>query len=202
MRVAGAVTALAIGLSACTTSATTPPSRRPDPTPAESAGAAKTFDGWAIKVRIRPQRIGPLELAVGPLRAAPTNEAEPWVRHKVVFRNLGERPLRFVDTRTSKFLRLDGQPRLLAADEGCGYGIKSPGAAVDEGACDLYLDAFVVKPGAAVTREITLWKNLPGMAEVEEATYRFRKKILFKVGRGGSEYDRMIATSYLVRTED
>jgi hypothetical protein len=135
------------------------------------------------------------------VRAAPDNDAKPWVRHELVFRNLGDRPLRFDDTRTSKFMRLQGRPPLLAADEGCGYSIASPGAAVEQGACLNYLDAFVVKPQASVTRNVTLFKGLSGMVELGEALYTFRKEVRFKIGPHARNYDKTIDIRYHVRSE-
>lgn len=192
--------ALIGGVTACTPTTTIGSSDTPDPSEVQSTPSARTFDGWAIEVRIPEPRIGPVELTTGPIRAAPNNDAKPWVRHKLIFRNLSDRPLHFDDTRTSEFLRLDGQPRLLVADEGCGYGVASPGAAVEEGACDSYLDAFVVQPHASVTREIILFKALSGMDELAGGSYLFRKEIRFKVGSQGRDYNETIAIRYVIRS--
>ena len=185
-------------VTACTPTTTPGSSGTLDPSEVQSTPSARTFDGWAIVVQIRQRRIGPLQLATGVVRAAPHNDAEPWVRHKLIFRNLGDRPLPFDDTRTSKFLRLDEQPRLLAADEGCGYGIPSPGAPV-ETACHSNLDTFVVKPHASVTREITLFRGLAGIDELAEGSYPFRKEIRFKVGSQGRNYEDTVTIRYVIR---
>lgn len=162
----------------------------------------QTFGGWRIEVRLRPSRVGPLVLATGPLRAAPQNNAHPWLRHDLIFRNRSDRPLRFDDTRTSKFLRQSGHAILLAADEGCGYGLPSPDAAAEAGACRDYLDAFTVEGHASVTREITLSKDLSGMADLGEGVYPFRKDISFTVGSSGRKYHRTISIVYHVQRED
>jgi hypothetical protein len=144
-------------------------------------GAEPVFDGWTIRVSVDPGAVGPIDLTVGPPRAAPESDSHPWVQHEVTFSNRGNRPVRFEDTRTSVFLELEGRPRLLVADEGCGYG-KPRMKRVEAGACLLYLDAFVVRPGATVRRTVTLFKELRGMAPLTPGTYVWEKVIRFRVG--------------------
>jgi hypothetical protein len=53
---------------------------------------------------------------------------------------------------------------------------------VEAGACLLYLDAFVVRPGATVRRTVTLFKELRGVAPLTPGTYVWEKVIRFRVG--------------------
>jgi hypothetical protein len=147
------------------------PSERPAP----------TFDGWAVRVSVQPDTVGPIELDVGPLRSAPESDSHPWIQHEVRFLNGGDRIVRFDDTRTSVFLRRAGEPMLLVADEGCGYG-KPRRKPVEPGACAAYLDILEVRPGSTARRTITLFKELRGMEPLAEGTYTWRKVIRFRVG--------------------
>jgi hypothetical protein len=170
----------AVALAACTSTST--PSSRPQAGRSDTGSredGRRSFGSWTIDVSLRDPSVGPLTLATGELRAAPRNDAGPWVQHDLIFRNTGKTPLRFDDTRTSKFV---SRKRLLVADEGCGYGLPTPDGPAQAGACRRNLDEFVVPPKGSVTREITLFKDLPGMADLAEGTYVFRKKIRFAAG--------------------
>jgi hypothetical protein len=157
----------------------------------------QVFDGWTIEISLAPGTVGPLVLEVGPLRAAPSSDSRPWIQHDLEFHNRGDRPVRFEDTRTSVFLRRAGRNRLLVADEGCGYG--KPGA-VEPGACLLYLDAFVVRPGSTARRTVTLFKELGGMAPLTPGIYVWEKVIRFRVGSPRSPVrTAVISLTYEVR---
>jgi hypothetical protein len=160
---------------------------RTEPDPAEKAGRPSgdaqpepAFDGWTVQVSVAPGTVGPIVVEVGPVRAAQASNSRPWVQHDVIYRNRGDRTVRFEDTRTSLFLGGREGP-LLAADPGCGYG-KPRRKPVEPGACLLYLDAFVVRPGATVRRTITLFKDLRGMEPLTRGPYVWDKAIRFRVG--------------------
>jgi hypothetical protein len=100
-----------------------------------------------------------------------------------VFENRGDRLVRFADTRTSAFIGpLGHRRRLLAADEGCGYGFQTPTSPIEARVCLLDLDAFAVKPHASVSRTVTLFKGLRGMEPLTAGTYVFERLIRFRVG--------------------
>jgi hypothetical protein len=110
--------------------------------------------------------------------------------HDLVFRNTGDRPVSFADTRSSEFARGSGHHQLLVGDEGCGYALNRPGAPARAGACLAYLDSLVVKPHASARRSITLFKGLPGMNRLSADTYLFRREVRFQPGTrqpGGGE---------------
>jgi hypothetical protein len=161
------------------TEAEVPPKAEEARSPAEDIPSS--FDGWNVQVSVEPHTIGPLALAVGSPRAAPVSDSRPWIQHTVEFHNRGDRLVRFHDTRTSGFLRRAGRPVLLVADEGCGYG-KPRKKPVEPGACLLYLDEFMVRPGATVRRTMTLFKDLRGMEPVAPGTYVWDKVIRFRLG--------------------
>jgi hypothetical protein len=98
----------------------------------------------------------------------------------VLGNNEGNRPVTFADTRTARRLGPRRKPRLLVADQGCGY---SPVEGRIELACLTYLDIPTIKPHRARTRTVTLWKGLRGMGQLEPGTYVFRKKVHFQVGK-------------------
>lgn len=147
------------------------PSERPAP----------TFDGHAVRVSVQPDTVGPIELDVGPLRSAPESDSHPWIQHEVRFLNGGDRIVSFDDTRTSVFLRRAGEPMLLVADEGCGYG-KPRKKPVEPGVCAEYLDVLELRPGSADARTITLFKDLRGMGELTAGSYTWDRVIRFRVG--------------------
>ena len=188
---------LAVG---CTPEASEPRSgEAPTPeTPAkEKAGPDEpTFGRWTIDVRLPEPRLGPLVIGTGEVRTAPRSTAKPWVQHDLIFRNLGNRPLHFDDTRTSKLATGRGRSPLLVADEGCGYGLRRPGAPIDVGACALYLDEFVIRPGDSVRREITLYKGLRGLADLRSNTYTFHKFLRFRVGESSAAQGHMVDVVY------
>ena len=154
------------------------------------------FEEWSVRVSVAETRLGPLLVKIGSTERARATSARPWIHHDLRFSNTAQQPLWFGDTRTSKFLRRNG-PRLLAADEGCGYSF-DPNSPVRPGACMAYLDVFAVRPDASVTREITLFKELAGMAHLQEGVYRFDRHVAFRVGRDGKRYRGTIALLYYV----
>jgi hypothetical protein len=167
---------------------------------------AEAADRWAVTVSVEPEHSGPIAVSVGAMRRTPPNDARrrlrrhagrgrQWLLHEIVFENTGGRQVRFADTRTAKFIGPSGhRRRLVAADEGCGYG-----PATDprlEFVCLLYLDAPVVKPGASVSRMVTLVKGLRGMEPLTEGRYVFRKVIRFRTGRTGNEHTAVLRLVY------
>jgi hypothetical protein len=148
--------------------------------PAPPPGA---IDGLIVKVSVEPSNLWPIVVSVGPARSAPRNDARPWVQHELVFENTGDRPVRFADTRTSAFIGPSGhRRRLLAADEGCGYGWETRTSRIEARVCLLYLDEFEVRPHASVSRTVTLFKELRGMEPLTAGTYIFERAIRFRVG--------------------
>jgi len=141
-------------------------------------------DRWAVTVSVEPEQVGPITVSVGAMRRSPRSDAGPWLDHDIVFANTSDRLLRFADTRTSAFIGPPGdRRRLLAADEGCGYVPGTPSSRLEADACQLYLDAFVVRPQRSVSRTVTLFKGLPGMKPLTARTYTFKKVIRFGAGR-------------------
>jgi hypothetical protein len=148
---------------------------------ASFAPITPSFDGWAVSVEVDRSASGPLEIGVGPIHATKENDAHPWIQHEIILTNTGSETLHFDDTDASAFLGLP-DPELIVADEGCGWGQASPTAPVEAGACRLSLDTFEIPPGGTVWKEITLFKELPGMAPLQEGQYTFEKVYRFRVG--------------------
>ncbi len=65
---------------------------------------------------------------------------------------------------------------------GCGYGLSSPRAPIDPGACATYLDILPVEPGRSAYRTITLFKGLRGLDRLQPGSYVFEKPIRFETG--------------------
>jgi hypothetical protein len=151
--------------------------------PVAAPAPAAVRGSWTVTVAVHAPAAGPLMLLTGPLRPAPASDARPWLRHTLVFRNTGDRPITFADTRRSAFLRAAGATRLIAADDGCGYARSGRRGPVEAGACLLYLDAFTVPTGGSVTRTVTLFRGLHGMGPLRAGTYVFAKMLRFAVGR-------------------
>jgi hypothetical protein len=136
-------------------------------------GSSSVDDGWVVRVSLEAPSLGPVEVSLTQPRPAPVNEARSWLEHELVLRNGGPRAITFADTRVARLL-----PRLLAADEGCGYGFPPL-----ESACLTYLDIPTLDPGESDRRTITLWKGLPGMKPLVPGTYVFRKVVHFQATR-------------------
>jgi hypothetical protein len=143
---------------------------------------ALTVGHWRVRVTVRPSRLGPIGFAAKNLVHAKRTNSHPWIEHDLVFRNTGNRPVTFDDTRSSTFIGEAGHERLLAADEGCGYALNYPGAPAKAGACQAYLDVLTVKPHASATRSITLVRGAPGMDPLVADTYVFRRPVRFQFG--------------------
>ena len=154
----------------------------PDSSPHQRPRSARAIDGWQIKVSARPSIVSPIVLSVGPPRAAPQNDAHPWVQHELVLENSGNRLLQFADTDSSAFIGAPGTKRLLAADEGCGYSPQTATSPLEAGVCLASLDVFAIKPHARVSRTIALFKGLRGMEPLTPGTYTFKRVIRFRVG--------------------
>jgi hypothetical protein len=157
-----------------------------------------SFDGWTIEVEAEHGRSGPLEIVVGPVVAAPANDARPWIRHAVVLRNTSDEPLRFDDTRIGKLLGLPG-PELYAADQGCGYADLGDGRPLEWGVCLSYLDAFTIPPHGVERREITLWKDLRGLTPLAPGEYVFRKVLRYRQGSIALPYVVRLRLVYTIR---
>jgi hypothetical protein len=143
-------------------------------------GSAAAAGGGVVRVTVSPAATGAIEITAGPVSPAPRNDARPWMRHQVVFRNTGGRSVTFAHPRRSAFLGDPRAPALLAADEGCGY--EKHAASVSPGACLTYLDAFTIEPGASVARTVTLFKGLAGMRAPAPGVYVFEKRLRFQTG--------------------
>jgi hypothetical protein len=146
------------------------------------AAEAVTLGRWRIRVTVRPSRLGPIGLAAKNLARAKRTNARPWIEHDLVFRNTGERPVTFGDTRSSTFIGEAGHDRLLAADKGCGYALNYPGAPAIAGVCQLNLDVFTITPHSLAKRSIWLARGLPGMDPLVAGTYVFRRPVRFQFG--------------------
>jgi hypothetical protein len=142
---------------------------------------------WNVQVTLSSSSTGPITVEAVGLRRAPRSDAHPWLQHELVFRNAGNRPVTFGDTRRSTFLGTP--PRLLAADRGCGYGIEHAGAPAEPGACLMYLDLLTVPPHGSATRTVTLFKDLPGMTRLVPGTYVFNRLIRFAPGTAIPDVD-------------
>jgi hypothetical protein len=188
---------LALALVSCSSNgvgSSTAPDREAG-SPIGSTGTAAGAPRTTIQVRIAPASIGPVSLSVTRLHPAKQNDAHPWVTHKIVFENRGDRLVEFDDTRHSAFVPNDAKPVLLVADEGCGYGKASPSAPIEAGACATYLDLMTVAPGKTATRDVTIFKGLKGMSKLKPGTYSFAKKISFHSdGQRWSKTVRLIYT--------
>ena len=136
-------------------------------------------DGWIVEVSFESSDLGPITVSVGPIRRVRPNDSRAWLQHDLVFENTGSRPVTFADSRRGAMLGPRGNPLLLAADQGCGY---APHDGRIELACLLYLDIPTVEPQGALTRTVTLWKDLRGMEPLKAGTYVFRKTLRFKAG--------------------
>jgi hypothetical protein len=145
-----------------------------------AVGTRSASDGWSVQVSVEPSELGPIAVSVGRVRPAPVNGSRAWLQHDLVLENRGDRPVTFADTRNGMFLGPRARRVLLAADQGCGYGIYKRRI---ELACLLYLDIPTLDPHTSLTRTLTLWKGLPGMNPLRPGTYVFRHPIRFRIGR-------------------
>jgi hypothetical protein len=128
-------------------------------------------------VSVRPARLWPLAVSVGPIRPARANAPGAWVEHDVTFANRSDRPVQFADTGFSGFLPRR-RPVLIAGDHRCG-----PDPSSLEIYCLLYMDAFRVAPHGRVSRTVTLYRGLPEMRRLVAGTYVLRTPIRFRLGR-------------------
>lgn len=145
---------------------------------------APVFDSWRVEVSVEPSTLSDLALAASDFRAAPDNDARPWIQHTFSVENLGSRPVEIDDTRTSAFVPGDDDRQLLVADEGCGYGQVDAASVAEAGACRRNLDVRTIAPGEVETWTMTLFKDLPGLAALRPGAYRFEKSFRFRFGTG------------------
>jgi hypothetical protein len=143
---------------------------------------ALTVGRWRVRVTVKPSQFGPIGFAAANLARTKRTNSHPWIQHDLVFRNTGDRPVTFDDSRSSTFIGQADRDRLLAADEGCGYALNYPGAPAKAGACQTYLDVLTVRPHASANRSITLVRGAPGMDPLVAGTYVFRRPVRFKLG--------------------
>lgn len=156
--------ALVGSLSACAALAACTPEGVLDDRPRADVG---TVGRWTVTVSVEPEHIGPVTISVDAIRRSKPSEVRQWLEHDIVFANTSDRRVSFADTRTTQFIGPSGHRRkLLAADEGCGNEPAMRDSRLETG-CLLYLDAFVVKQGASVSRTVGLFK---GLREMEPLT--------------------------------
>jgi hypothetical protein len=148
----------------------------------QPAAETATAGRWRVRLTVKPSQLGPIGFAAKNLARTKRTNSHPWIEHDLVFRNTGNRPVTFDDTRSSTFLGEAGHERLLAADEGCGYALNYPGAPAKAGACRAYLDVVAVKPHASAKRPIRLAWGLPGMDPLVAGTYVFQRPVRFQLG--------------------
>ena len=148
-----------------------------------AAAPGPASDGWTMDVRAEPSAVGPIRVSVGRARRARANDARPWLRQELALENRGERTVTFADTRTSAIVGPPERRALLAADEGCGYGLATPTSPIESGACATYLDVLTLAPQRAASRTLTLFKGLRGLDRLSPGTYVFGKRIRFQAGR-------------------
>jgi hypothetical protein len=164
-----------------------------------AVGSRSASDGWTVQVSVDPAEVGPIAVSAGRIRPAPVNGSHAWLRHDLVLENNSDRPVTFADTRNGMILGPRARGVLLAADEGCGYGIYKRRI---ELACLAYLDIPTLEPHTSLTRTLTLWKGLPGMNSLRPGTYVFRHPIWFRIGReppaDGSGQTAMLEIDYRV----
>jgi hypothetical protein len=149
---------------------------------ARTTPEALTLGRWRVRVTVRPSRLGPIAFAAKNLAPTKRTNSHPWIEHDLVFRNTGDRPVTFDDTRSSTFIGKAGHARLLAADEGCGYALNYPGAPATAGSCAAYLDLLTVKPHTSAKRSVTVFEGLRGMDPLVAGTYVFRRPVRFQFG--------------------
>jgi hypothetical protein len=136
-------------------------------------GTRSAGDSRVVTASVEARGLGPLDVSIGPLRPAAPSDSHPWLEHELGFTNTGRRNLTFADTRTVRIF-----PRLLVAEEGCGYSLRPL-----EPACLLYLDIPSLEPGESRSRTVTLWKGLPGLKPLVAGTDVFEKPVRFLFGR-------------------
>ncbi len=171
---------------------------------AERASEAGTtsVDGWTITVSVESRGLPPLEVSAGPPSRAARNDARPWIEHELAFRNAGRRRVRVMDGRTSAFVGRQGERRLLAADEGCGYAPETRRSPLEPGVCLLYLDTVTLAPHASFSRSLTLFQGLRGMQPLVPGTYVFEKPVRFRVAgerAGGGRHSGTLTLVYELR---
>lgn len=179
---------LAIGIAGCGGDSNSERSQLTLPGPkARVDHDAVAAGAWTVRASTVPAAIGPVVFAASDLRRAETTDSHPWLQHKLGFRNTGDLPAIFEDTRSSAFAGAPMERRLLVADEGCGYARNTPSAPVRAGSCLGYLDRLTLRPHDAATRSVTLYEGLPGMKRLRPGTYVFRHPVRFRVGITGSD---------------
>jgi hypothetical protein len=157
----------------------------------EGAEAASTE--WTAQVSVEPTEVGPLEVSVGevskPRGARPGGST---IHHELTFENAGEREISFENQRSSRFVG-EGTG-LLVADNGCGYAIDGPGSPIEVGGCRSNLDLIELEPGETESRDVSLFRGLRGMDELEPGEYVFEHPVSFAVG--GEEHSAVLWLNY------
>jgi hypothetical protein len=145
-----------------------------------AAGARSAGDGWTVHVSVRPSDPGPVVVSVARVRRVRESGSLAWLQHELVFQNRSGRRITFADTWTAAVLGRSGRPMLVASsDRRCGYFRVNP----LRGFCILPLDFPFLRAQGRLSRTVTLWKGLPGMAPLAAGTYVFRTPLRFQFGR-------------------
>jgi hypothetical protein len=202
VRATAAVAALAISAltlwlvsTAFQPTATPPLSSTSSPVPSPTP----VFDGWTVSASLQQERFGPLEVSIGPLRAAKPSNAHVWIEQRFTIKNVSDRPVELADMRTSTFL---GPPAksLIAADWLCGWGRDGPNAPIEVGTCAAVLLSRVLQPGESVSRPISLFKELPSMSALTAGSYRFRQPIgyTYTGHQGATTHETSVTITYSI----
>jgi hypothetical protein len=157
----------------------------------------ESFDGWTVDVTVQHSPSGALEIAVGSVHEAAQNDAHPWIQHDVILRNSGDIPLYFEDTRATELLGRP-EPVLFAADRGCGHGDPGNGQPLEWDVCLAYLDAFTIPAHRAERREVTLFKDLRGLAPLGPGEYVFNKVYRYRIGDSKQLHEVRVRLVYAI----
>jgi hypothetical protein len=202
--IALALVALLIGCSGGTeapdtTAGPRAPGSPPDQNTERSTAIHLTSGRWDVMVSLEVGRAGPLRFGLSRTRMPTGAEPHPLLQHEVVIRNEGPRRMTLDDTRGSGFLDPHKPPRLLGADEGCGYALDD-GGPIEPGACRVDLRIVELPPGRPTMRTITLWHGLPGMEPLIAGTYRMPEVVRYRSeGDGDRSHTVDLGLTYRMR---
>jgi len=128
-----------------------------------------------------------VEAEAGTLTLAPASVSHPWLTHSVELTNRGSVSV-FV-SQSQRSVMLGDPPSLVVGTQYCGYTGDGAQRPIQAGAClAIGRRAREIEPGGTMRFQLTLWRDLAGLAPLGDGPYIFELPLDF---RRGTSFDAL-----------
>lgn len=127
--------------------------------------------GPSVVAEVASSQVAGLRITSSATRPA----ANAWLEHDLLLVNDSEETVVIRLHPRSDIVKVDAAPVLLVGDDGCGYG--TTGGVVTTACRSVGRPPIELEPGQTHSATITLWRDLPGFADLPPGSYEVRRTI-------------------------